>query len=142
MRDEACSADESRVRLVAGVDVGNTTTEVVLADTSVHPPEVLAWDRSPTRGVKGSAEALRGAALLLRRLERRLDATAELIAAAPQRPVVTRALSLPETPAPTGRLAVVRTRGSTPGRAGTAAGRPRWTDDPPLRDGQPVVLLG
>jgi len=129
------------VRLVAGIDVGNTTTEVVVADTSVQPPEALLWDRAPTRGVKGSVQALHGAALLLRRLERTLDSKAELIVAAPQRPVVTRALSFPETPPPTGRLAIVRTGGSTPGRTGTAAGRPQWTDDAPTSDGQPVVLL-
>ncbi len=52
--------------VIAGVDVGNATTEVaVLAGN--RPPGA---DRSPTRGGKGSAESLRGAAALVHRLER------------------------------------------------------------------------
>ena len=46
--------------VIAGVDVGNATTEVaVLAGN-----RLLGADRSPTRGRKGSAESLRGAAAL------------------------------------------------------------------------------
>ena len=56
--------------VIAGVDVGNATTEVaVLAGN-----QLLGVDRLPTRGGKGSAESLRGAAALVRRLERRYGA--------------------------------------------------------------------
>jgi len=53
---------------VAGVDVGNATTEVVLASGG----KILGAGRVPTRGRKGSADSLRGAAALVRRLERQL----------------------------------------------------------------------
>ena len=54
--------------VVAGVDVGNATTEVAFLDGD----RLLGVDRVPTRGRKGSEDSLRGAAALVRRLERRL----------------------------------------------------------------------
>jgi hypothetical protein len=129
------------VRVVAGVDVGNTTTEVVLVDAAVSPPVPLLRDRAPTRGGKGSETSLHGAVTLVRRLERRLGRPAELVAAAPQRPVDTRAVSLPEAAPATGRLVVVRAGGATPGGAGTAVGAPRWADDAPAAGAGSVVLL-
>ena len=129
------------MRCVAGVDVGNTTTEVVVVDAAGTPPEPLAWDCAPTRGSKGSAEALRGAAVLVRRLERRLGRSVEVVAAAPQRPVETHAVSLPESAPPTGRLEIIRATGDTPGGTGTAIGVPVWAGSSPRRMDQPVVLL-
>ncbi len=52
--------------VIAGVDVGNATTEVVL----LAGEEILGAGRVPTRGRKGSAESLRGAASLVRRRPR------------------------------------------------------------------------
>ena len=52
--------------VIAGVDVGNATTEVVL----VSGGKILGAGRVPTRGRKGSPDSLRGAAALLRRVER------------------------------------------------------------------------
>ena len=57
--------------VIAGVDVGNATTEVVL----VSGGKILGAGRVPTRGRKGSPGSLRGAAALIRRLERQLGAT-------------------------------------------------------------------
>ena len=89
-------------------------------------------DRAPTRGHKGSAASLHGAVTLVRRLERRLGRGADLVAAAPQRPVDTRAVSLPEAPPATGRLEVVRAGGATPGRRrARPSGAPQWADAPP-----------
>ena len=51
--------------VIAGVDVGNATTEVVL----VAGGKILGAGRVPTRGRKGSPGSLRGAAALVRRLE-------------------------------------------------------------------------
>ena len=68
------------MRFIAGVDVGNTTTEVVIVDAAPTPPEPMAWDRAPTRGSKGSVEALWGAAGLVRRLERRIGRSVDLVA--------------------------------------------------------------
>ena len=49
--------------VIAGVDVGNATTEVVL----VSGGKILGAARVPTRGRKGSPGSLRGAAALVRR---------------------------------------------------------------------------
>ena len=51
---------------IAGVDVGNATTEVVI----VADGAILGAGRAPTRGRKGSPDSLRGAAALVRRVAR------------------------------------------------------------------------
>ncbi len=129
------------MRLIAGVDVGNTTTEVVLADAAAHPPTPLAWDRAPTRGTKGSAASLAGAAALVRRLERRLARPAEVVCVAVQRPVETRTLSFAQPLPPTGRLRVIGTGGPTSRGEGVAVGTPVWVGQTPRSGGGPVVLL-
>ena len=129
------------MRFVAGVDVGNTTTEVVVVDAALTPPEPIAWDRAPTRGSKGSIESLRGAAALVRRLERRIGQSVDLVAAAPQHPVETHTLSVPESLPPMGRLEIIPAAGDTPGGTGIAVGAPVWAGSPPRRMDQPVVLL-
>ena len=58
----------AQVTVIAGVDIGNATTEVAV----LAGGRLLGADRLPTRGRKGSAESLRGAAALVRRPERRL----------------------------------------------------------------------
>jgi Diol dehydratase reactivase ATPase-like domain/DD-reactivating factor swiveling domain len=128
------------VTLVAGVDVGNTTTEVVVAELAGGSLRPVAWDRAPTRSVKGSPASLHGAAVLLRRLERRLQASAEVVAAAPLRPVRTSSTSLAQPRTATGRLEVVPVGGATPGGTGVGVGVPVWiTAEPVLAT--PVVLL-
>ena len=57
--------------VAVGVDVGNSTTEVVLARVDGGSVEVLGSSAAPTRRVKGSPESLDGAAALVRRVERR-----------------------------------------------------------------------
>lgn len=55
--------------VVAGVDVGNHTTEIVLARVGADAVEQVAHGEGPTRGRKGSRESLQGAAALLHKLE-------------------------------------------------------------------------
>lgn len=127
--------------LLAGIDVGNTTTEVVVVDSGMMPPVPLAWDRAPTRGAKGSAQSLIAAATLLGRLERGLGRGVDLVVATRQHPVQTRTVSLPQSAACTGRLDVVPAGGDTPGGLGLAVGTPVWAPAAPRRMSEPIVLL-
>ena len=81
--------------LVAGIDVGNSTTEVAVA--RVEPGREPSWlfvGRCPTTGTKGSAECIDGIAELLARAERRLGARPELGLLAELHPVQTDLLEL------------------------------------------------
>jgi hypothetical protein len=84
------------VTVIAGVDVGNATTEVVLTSGG----KILAAGRVPTRGRKGSADSLRGAAALVRRVERQAGSTVAEARIAPLRAVGTSLVTLPETARP------------------------------------------
>ena len=116
---------------VAGVDIGNATTEVVLLDGE----RLLGADRLPTRGRKGSADSLRGAAALVRRIERRLAVTVGEARIAPLRAVGTATFTIPAVVPDTGRLRVLAAGVSTPGGDGhlRRAGPSGWTD-PGLAD--------
>ena len=113
--------------IIAGVDVGNATTEVaVLADG-----RLLGVDRLPTRGRKGSAESLRGAAALVRRLERRHGWRVDEARIAPLRAVDTTTLTVPVLPPSTGRLRLLAAGVATPGGSGSCVGVPLWLDSAP-----------
>jgi hypothetical protein len=112
------------VTVVAGVDIGNSTTEAVLA--RVGPGgvlTVLSADRIPARGPKGSAASLDAAATLLRRMERSCGEHATLAVAAPLRPVTT-STALAEPPAAAGRVRVVSADAATTAGDGIAVGPP------------------
>jgi len=112
--------------LIAGVDIGNATTEVaVLAGN-----RLLGADRSPTRGGKGSAESLRGAAALLHRLERRHGWQVDEARLAPLRPVETATVAAAPVPLETGRLRLLAAGVATPGGGGDCVGAPFWLDRP------------
>jgi hypothetical protein len=85
---------------------------------------LLGTDRLPTRGRKGSAESVQGAAALLRRVERRLGVQVTEASIAPLRAVDTATLTVPALPPRTGRLRVLAAGVATPGGAGTCVGRP------------------
>ena len=106
--------------VIAGVDVGNATTEVVL----VAGGKILGAGRVPTRGRKGSPGSLRGAAALVRRLERQLGLTVGEARIAPLRAVDTSVVTVPDTAGPTGRLRVLAAGVPTPGGTGVCAGPP------------------
>jgi hypothetical protein len=108
------------VAVIAGVDVGNATTEVVL----VSGGKILAAGRVPTRGRKGSADSLRGAAALVRRVERQAGATAAEARIAPLRAVDTAVVTVPDTAPPRGRLRVLAAGVATPGGTGACVGPP------------------
>jgi hypothetical protein len=112
--------------VIAGVDVGNATTEVaVLAGN-----RLIGADRTPTRGRKGSAESLRGAAALVHRLERRHGWRVDEARIAPLRPVQTATLAAAAIAPVTGRLRVLAAGVATPGGGGECVGAPLWLDRP------------
>jgi hypothetical protein len=108
------------VTVIAGVDVGNATTEVVLTSGG----KILAAGRMPTRGRKGSADSLRGAAALVRRVERQAGSTVAEARIAPLRAVDTSLVTLPETAPARGRLRVLAAGVATPGGTGACVGPP------------------
>ncbi len=122
--------------MIAGVDVGNATTEVVL----VSGGEIVGAGRVPTRGRKGSVGSLRGAAALVRRLERQLGGAVGEARIAPLRAVDTSVVTVPDTAAPAGRLSVLAAGVPTPGGTGACVGPPLSLADPQPRDG-PVVAV-
>jgi Diol dehydratase reactivase ATPase-like domain/DD-reactivating factor swiveling domain len=122
----AWPGDDHPMTVVAGVDVGNATTEVVL----LADDRLLGADRLPTRGRKGSADSLRGAAALVRRIERRLGVTVDEARVAPLRAVDTSTLTVPDIAPPTGRLSLLAAGVATPGGTGACVGVPLWLDSP------------
>jgi len=125
------------VTVIAGVDVGNATTEVVL----VSGAKILGAGRAPTRGRKGSPGSLRGAAAVVRRLERQLGVAAEEARIAPLRPVDTAVVTVPDAAAPSGRLRVLAAGVPTPGGTGVCVGRPFSLDGSVPADSAEVVAI-
>ena len=119
--------------VIAGVDVGNATTEVVL----VAGGKILGAGRVPTRGRKGSPGSLRGAAALVRRLERQLGLTVGEARIAPLRAVDTAVVTVPDTAGPTGRLRVLAAGVPTPGGTGVCVGPPFRLGDAAPGDAAP-----
>ena len=123
--------------VIAGVDVGNATTEVVL----VSGGKILGAGRVPTRGRKGSAGSLRGAAALVRRLERQLGVTIGEARIAPLRAVDTAVVVVPDTAGPAGRLRVLAAGVPTPGGTGACVGPPFRLGDAAPSDAADVVAI-
>lgn len=123
--------------VVAGVDIGNATTEVAV----LAGGWLLGTDRLPTRGRKGSAESVHGAAALVRRAERRLGVQVTEASIAPLRAVDTATLAVPALPPRTGRLRVLAAGVPTPGGAGTCVGQPLALDAPDPAAGPRIVLV-
>lgn len=125
------------MRPIAGIDIGNATTEIVLVDAADSPPRPIAWDRRPTRGSKGSRESAIDAARLLARIERRAGVTASEVVIVPQAPVRSQAVSI-ERPRPeSGSLRVLTTECRTPAGRGVAVGRPVAVESSP--DSVPIA---
>jgi hypothetical protein len=126
--------------VVACIDVGNSTTEVLLARVDHRRVDVVGVGRAPTRRDKGSPESLAGAVALVRRLEQQYAVRASRALAAPLRPVETSRASLPEVVPDTGRLAVSTVGSATAGGWGFGAGPPVSLEDMPT-EGEPVVVV-
>ena len=123
--------------VIAGVDVGNATTEIVL----VSDGKILGAGRMPTRGRKGSADSLRGAAALVRRLERQLGGAVGDARVAPLRAVDTSVVTVPDTARPAGRLRVLAAGVPTPGGTGACVGPPLSLADPQPRDATVIAVV-
>jgi hypothetical protein len=87
---------------------------------------LLGADRLPTRGRKGSADSLRGAAALVRRIERRLGTAVGEARIAPLRAAGTTTMTIPAAVPDTGRLRVLAAGVATPGGGGACVGPPLW----------------
>ncbi|MCV7012697.1 diol dehydratase reactivase ATPase-like domain-containing protein [Mycolicibacterium madagascariense] len=110
--------------MVAGVDVGNHTTEIVLARTGLGGPEQITHGQGPTRGRKGSRESLEGAAALLHQLEVESGVVVDEVLLAALRPVDTATAPLPPPASPRSPVRSLRSAtASTPAGTGFGVGR-------------------
>jgi hypothetical protein len=131
--------------IVAGIDIGNTTTEVVLAEVTPQAVTPLIARRAWTSGGKGSAESVKGAARLVLSAEKALGRRAALLLLPPLRPVITLSASLPS---PSSAAAILRRlddpSAATPAGSGFAVGAHlplRELADPPAARGPLVVSV-
>ncbi|MBN3511082.1 diol dehydratase reactivase [Mycolicibacterium septicum] len=113
-----------RGRIVAGIDVGNHTTEIVLARVDNGEVQPLSHGQAPTRGRKGSRDSLEGAAALLHRIEVDAQVSADELALSAIRPVDTETAPLAPAPSPRSPVRSLRkSDASTPAGTGYAVGR-------------------
>ncbi len=110
--------------VLAGVDVGNHTTEIVLARIEAGAIEQLAHGAGPTRGRKGSGESLQGAAAMLHKLEVEARVKVDEVLLAALRPVDTATAPLPPPTSPSSPVRSLRKAdASTPAGTGLGIGR-------------------
>ena len=110
--------------IVAGIDVGNNTTEIVLARVRDGGVEPIAHGQAPTRGRKGSPESLEGAAALLHKLEVDATVAADELVLSTLRPVDTATAPIPPASSPRSPVrSLRRPDASTPAGTGSAVGR-------------------
>jgi len=114
--------------LVAGVDIGNSTTEIVIAQGRTP----IARERRPTRGRKGSEASVRSAAALLRNIERSVGVEVDRVIVAPWHPVTTGVATLHKPPPDTGKIKVISCANHSVVGDSWATGKP-WniSDTPP-----------
>lgn len=132
------------VRTVAGVDIGNHTTEIVLALVQDGAVTSVAHGQAPTRGRKGSAESLQGAAALLHRIEVDAGTVADELLLSVLRPVDTATAPIAPAFSPSSPVrSLRRPDASTPAGAGYGVGQHvRLVDlHEPLMDGPVVVSV-
>ena len=89
--------------IIAGVDIGNSTTEIVVTDGVVP----LAWERRTTRGAKGSLASIRAAAALLAIIERKASVKVDQVVVAPWQPVTTNVTTIHEPAPDTGNIQII-----------------------------------
>jgi hypothetical protein len=110
--------------VLAGIDVGNHTTEIVLARVTAGSVTPLAHGQAPTRGRKGSLDSLHGAAALLHRIEVDAGIAADELVLSALRPVDTSTAPLPPATSPRAPVrSLRRPDASTPAGAGYGVGR-------------------
>jgi hypothetical protein len=111
------------VTVWAGVDIGNSTTEVVLCRMDAELT-VLASARTPTRGGKGSPRAVQGAAQLVRRLAESHGLVIDRAAFAPTPPVKSTVEQVQLETRRTGRLTIVTRSAATTAGDAVGVGQP------------------
>lgn len=124
------------MELVAGIDIGNSTTEIVIAD-GVTP---VAWDRRPTRGIKGSEASVQAAASLLKIMEREQKLVVAKVVVAPWNPVTTLTSTIHEPLPETGNIRIVKTSHNSVVGDGWATGVP-WLITNDFHLDTPVIAL-
>lgn len=117
--------------IVAGCDIGNSTTEVAVARiVPGRAPEWLGVWRQPTSGRKGTAASSAGVVMLLDLAERRIGAPIDQIVRAELRPVDSELRELGRVERiDLARNAVARPASDTPSGLGAAAGTLRRVAD-------------
>ncbi|MEW5810685.1 MAG: diol dehydratase reactivase ATPase-like domain-containing protein [Actinomycetota bacterium] len=111
-------------RTVAGIDIGNHTTEILLATVDGGTVTTVAHGQAPTRGRKGSPDSLHSAAALLHRIEVEAGVTAEELLLSALRPVDTATAPIPPAYSPSAPVrSLRRPDASTPAGAGHAVGQ-------------------
>lgn len=111
-------------RTVAGIDIGNHTTEIMLARVEGDAVITMAHDQAPTRGRKGSVESLRGAAALLHRIQVSAGVVADELLLSALRPVDTATAPIPPAFSPSSPVrSLRRPDASTPAGAGYGVGQ-------------------
>lgn len=128
------------MKVVAGIDIGNSTTEVVLLRHSAQGTTVIGSSRAMTRGVKGSCDSVLSAAQLVRRTAARFAVGIDMARVAPWQPVRTACRSVEQQRPDTGPLKVVARQATTAAGDGVGVGRPSRLDQVGV-GGDPVVLL-
>ena len=122
--------------LIAGVDIGNSTTEIVIAEGRTP----IAQERRPTRGRKGSEASVRSAAALLRNIERRVGVDVNRVIVAPWHPVTTEVATLHKPPPDTGKIQVISCANHSVVGNSFATGKPWNISNTPPRT-VPVVAI-
>jgi hypothetical protein len=122
--------------LIAGVDIGNSTTEIVIAEGRTP----LAHERRPTRGHKGSEVSVRSAAALLRNIERSVGIEVNRVIVAPWHPVTTEVATLHNPPPDTGEIQVISCANHSVVGDSWATGKPWNISSTPPR-AIPVVAI-
>src|SRR6188472_1240104 len=126
--------------LVAGIDIGNATTEIVFARSAQGTLTPVLAEQVPTRGAKGSATSVTAAAALVRRMSQRMGEPPVRGAVARLTPVHTGVVTGVAAGADTGRLSVVPVEGRTLVHAGAAVGQGVWVEQLEGASG-PVIAL-
>jgi hypothetical protein len=122
--------------LVAGIDIGNSTTEIVISDGE----KPVAWDRRPTRGTKGSQASVQAAHSLLRNMEREHNFTVTRVVVAPWHPVETLTSTIHEPLPETGNIRIIKTAHSSVVGDGWTSGQP-WVVTTKCPVDVPVIAL-
>lgn len=123
--------------IIAGVDIGNSTTEIVIAQGKTP----IAWERRPTRGRKGSEASIRSAAALLRKIERSVDLHADRVVVAPWHPVTTAITTLHKPPPNTGKIQIISCANHSVVGDSWATGKPWNISTAPLSSAIPQVAI-